>query len=334
LTNLHESSLLREAIERVARVFCDLVIFLDPDFKVQTNGHEFHAFFQENADGRRFTDFVATSADVDRFTSMVAATCKSDAPGLITVTLLQNHGLRKVEADIFISRTHKGVILGVAVSKEQLHTSDMTCRAELVGRPVDSGNESECQIEGLSEAPMSAWSTPTEKVFAEGRIEEILELGEREHWVVPAHMLSINFNKILGQGGFSVVHSGLVTGAPVAVKLPVGRSIETHEHLRCALHEIRIYRHVHHPNIALFHGATLVNGKLMVVLEHISGQRLSEFVFQDTLQDSWKASLVLGLVSAVWYLHALEPSIVHGDLKPSNAMVQVVVPLQQRFEVD
>jgi len=107
LANLQESSLLREAIERVARVFCDLVVFLDSDFKVYTDGQKFREFFQEHADGRTFTDFMATSEDVERFTSMVAATSTTDTPGMITVTLFQSHGLRKVEADIFISRTHR-----------------------------------------------------------------------------------------------------------------------------------------------------------------------------------------------------------------------------------
>jgi len=315
-TNLQESSLLREAIERVARVFCDLVVFLDSDFKVYTDGQKFREFFQEHADGRTFTDFMATSEDVERFTSMVAATCTADAPGLITVTLLQNHGLQKVEADIFISRTHKGVILGIAVSKEQFPSSEMTPQARYLCCPnlLDS--------ESSNEASMSAWSTPTEKVFAEGRIDQILLLGESEHWVVPSGILSVNLQTILGQGGFSVVHSGLLAG------VPVHRATASHEHLRCALNEIRIYRHVRHRNIALFHGASLVNGELAVVLENISGQCLGQFVDRD-LRASWKASLILDLLSAVWYLHALQPSIVHGDLKPNNAMVEVLLPFEQ-----
>jgi len=133
----------------------------------------------------------------------------------------------------------------------------------------------------------------------------------------------------LGQGGFSAVHGGLLAGAPIAVKMPRCRSFASHEHLRCALNEIRIYRRVHHQNIAMFHGAALVNGQLAVVLENISGQCLTQFVVQDRLQASWKTSLIFGLLSAVWYLHALEPSIVHGDLKPNNAMVEVMLPFKQ-----
>jgi len=336
LANMHESSLLREAIERVARIFCDLVIFLDTEFTVYTDSREFRAFFQEQADGRSFTDFIATSEDIERFKSMVATTCKTDAPGRITVTLLQRHGLQKVDADLFISRTHKGVILGIAVSKEQLptmeSTGEMTPRAQVVGVRCDLLN-SDDQTESLNGASTSAWSTPTEQMFAEASIEHILNLGELEHWMVPAGMLNINFKTILGEGGFSVVYSGHIAGAPVAVKLPKGRLIhnetETHEHMRCVLNEVRIYRHVRHRNIVTFHGATLVNGQLAVVLENISGQCLSAFVYQDTLQTSWQTSLILDLLSAVWYLHAREPSIVHGDLKPSNAMVELCVPFQQ-----
>jgi len=313
-------------------VFCDLVLFLDADFKIHTDHREACAFFQEPADGRVFTDFIAMSEDVKRFTSMVATACSTDAPGLITVTLLQNRGLRKVDADLFISRTHKGVILGIAVSKEQLPTNEMGSPTECLGLQcdiLDSEIQSTCQTESLNGASISAWSTQTDKIFAEASIEQIQELGMLEHWMVPSGILSINLQTILGQGSFSVVHSGLLAGAPIAVKMPGGRFTASNEHLRCALNEIRIYRHVRHQNIALFHGAALVNGQLAVVLENISGQCLTEFVVQDRLQASWKTSLIFGLLSAVWYLHALEPSIVHGDLKPNNAMVEMLLPFRQ-----
>jgi len=138
-----------------------------------------HAFFQTETNGRPFTDFIATPEDVQRFTSMAEAT--NDVPGLISATLLQGEGVRTVEAQLFISRTHKGLILGIAVTKEHFpvardtdecsflaqNASQMSVDAESVGdRP-----------ESLVETSIHASTTMTAKAFKE------LDIGKiRGNW--------------------------------------------------------------------------------------------------------------------------------------------------------
>jgi len=84
-------------------------------------------------------------------------------------------------------------------------------------------------------------------------------------------------------------------------------------------------RQLRHPNIVLFHGATLTNCRVVLILEKVKGQLLNKFVHR-TLDISWRECLTRDLLAVIWYLHSREPPVVHGDIKPSNMMVEVRVP--------
>jgi len=117
----------------------------------------------------------------------------------------------------------------------------------------------------------------------EASLEQIQKLGELEHWIVPAGMVNLNDDTILGKGSVGVVFGGEYCDSAIAVKLlknpPIHNDADTLK-LKSALNELRIYRRLRHQNIALFHGATLFNGQLALVLEKIRGQRLSACVCQ------------------------------------------------------
>ncbi len=90
--------------------------------------------------------------------------------------------------------------------------------------------------------------------------------------------------------------------------------------------ELRILRHVRHPNVVLFYGACLdvESGGLALVMELVLGECLDAFV--DKLDRGGEATLslhrvVLRLCRGLSYLHALNPVAIHGDLKPSSVMV-------------
>jgi len=42
----------------------------------------------------------------------------------------------------------------------------------------------------------------------EANLEQIQKLGELEHWIVPAGMVNLNDDTILGKGSFGVVYDG------------------------------------------------------------------------------------------------------------------------------
>jgi len=69
----------------------------------------------------------------------------------------------------------------------------------------------------------------------------------------------------------------------------------------------------------------LFNGQLALVLEKIRGQCLSAFVCQPNMSMYLNVSMILDLLSAIWYLHEQRPPIVNGDLKPTNLMVETRV---------
>jgi len=92
--------------------------------------------------------------------------------------------------------------------------------------------------------------------------------------------------------------------------------------------ELCILRKIRHPNIAAFHGACVdpESGELAIVLEHVRGIRLARFVAGDdgrggTCSFVDRHRVLLDVCSALRYLHAQSPCIVHGDLKDSNVLV-------------
>jgi len=176
----------------------------------------------------------------------------------------------------------------------------------------------------------------TAKAFQELDIGKIREIGELEHWLLPASSMSIDFTAILGQGGFGTVCSGSLCGSPVAVKS--AKILQTHtatdidKMLMSVANELRILRQLRHPNIVLFHGASLINGQVVLILEKVKGQILSVFV-HGALHIHWRERLTRDLLAVIWYLHSREPPVVHGDIKPSNMMVEVRVPgIGESFE--
>jgi len=225
------------------------------------------------------------------------------------------------------------LILGIAVTKEQFATKEVTNNLlpesqcfEYSGVDVVSSGS---QPESLNKSSTPAGSTRTEEMFMEADLEKIQVLGELEHWIVPAGMVNMN-DTILGVGSFGVVFDGEYCGSPIAVKFPKNPAIDndadTLTRVKSILHELRMYRRLRHQHIALFHGAMLFNGQPALVLEKIRGQSLTIFVHQANMSMLWKTSMILDLLSAVWYLHEQKPPIVHGDLKPNNMMVEIRIP--------
>jgi len=171
----------------------------------------------------------------------------------------------------------------------------------------------------------SAW---TEQVFRDTNLEEIGKIGEREHWLVNPELVHIEHGRILGQGSYGVVTGAKYCGSRAVVKFPKHALFadvkETRNYLASAANELRVMRRLRHPNIVLFHGAWLADKTIATVLEEIRGQKLNKFLRQP-LTVRWQEFMMLDMCSAIWYLHVQMPSIVHGDLKPGNVMVEVVV---------
>ncbi|CAE8613576.1 unnamed protein product [Polarella glacialis] len=95
------------------------------------------------------------------------------------------------------------------------------------------------------------------------------------------------------------------------------------------LNELRLLRHVRHPNIVSFYGAALLQGSsfgVLLVLELVDGPMLSQYVkdvYAVQPQSKclrWMHGVLDGTSLALRHLHE-GPNITHGDLKLANIKV-------------
>jgi len=144
-------------------------------------------------------------------------------------------------------------------------------------------------------------------------------------------------DKKLGQGEFGQVIAGRFRGSLVAVKVTKsGANSLIHavsqdeekavQHLGLVANEIRLMRHVRHPNIVLFHGACVDPrvSEIALVFEMIEGITLDKAVPREPVADDAAVlhQVCVQMCCALHYLHSHSPVIVHSDLKASNVMVE------------
>eukprot|EP00445_Apocalathium_hangoei_P079451 CAMPEP_0204172898 /NCGR_PEP_ID=MMETSP0361-20130328/44500_1 /ASSEMBLY_ACC=CAM_ASM_000343 /TAXON_ID=268821 /ORGANISM="Scrippsiella Hangoei, Strain SHTV-5" /LENGTH=580 /DNA_ID=CAMNT_0051131065 /DNA_START=34 /DNA_END=1776 /DNA_ORIENTATION=- len=195
------------------------------------------------------------------------------------------------------------------------------------------------QIEGDAASVVTDATGMTEGLFRIGEdastgerqlpLKEIAALGRKERWLIPTSDLRPLPGSLLGRGGFGIVVAAEYHGATVALKVPCLRSGEAdmgRESRSDVANELRIFRRLRHPNILLFYGACISpnNGELCLVLEYVHGKPLRKLGAELQLRPVERGAVAADIGSALRYLHAQAPAIVHGDIKDSNIMVQLL----------
>jgi len=158
-----------------------------------------------------------------------------------------------------------------------------------------------------------------------GSLEILQELGFYEQWLIEPEVLQFSSDdeegNVLGRGSFGQVRKATWHGKVVAVKESVNQPGDP----RCFSNELRILRHVRHPNIALCLGACIdpATYSIRLVLEYVDGVTLDKFLESTGPRpnDTHRMHLLKGIAEGLRYLHERRPNVVHGDLKPSNIMV-------------
>lgn len=156
------------------------------------------------------------------------------------------------------------------------------------------------------------------------KISQISQIGKSEHWLIEQEDVQADESRILGAGGFGVVMEGSYHGARVALKASLATKEMSWD---LVVNELRVLRRLRHPNIVTFYGACLMEGTLDVVLvmELVHGALLQEYVPPPPaegppMQQRWQ--LAHDVCCALMYMHSQKPSIVHGDIKDNNMMVE------------
>ncbi|MDX2042062.1 MAG: protein kinase [Acidobacteriota bacterium] len=127
----------------------------------------------------------------------------------------------------------------------------------------------------------------------------------------------------LGRGGMGVVCLAERTDQQyrqqVAIKL-LWPGVNQAEIIRRFRRERQILANLHHPNIAqLFDGGTTEDGRPYFVMEHVTGQPITEYCRARQLTIAERLTLFQQFCSAVQYAH--QNLVIHRDLKPGNILV-------------
>jgi len=203
---------------------------------------------------------------------------------------------------------------------------------------LDSGDTASCAASTVRTGPLfnhiskCLMAESADVDLMESNLGTIKKLGMKEHWLLNLDDFEKpDEDKILGYGGYGVVKQYIFRGSPVAVKTPRvrGETEDAHKSgMRTLLNELRVLRHVRHPNIVLFHGACLFPASsgctlLALVFELISGMPLNEYLASSQGADELKRhKILLDVCGALRYLHAHDPRICHGDIKDTNILVE------------
>ncbi|XP_078153972.1 LEAF RUST 10 DISEASE-RESISTANCE LOCUS RECEPTOR-LIKE PROTEIN KINASE-like 1.1 isoform X2 [Carex rostrata] len=131
--------------------------------------------------------------------------------------------------------------------------------------------------------------------------------------------------KKLGHGGFGIVYKGtLKDGHTVAVKRLYQNSYKSTEQF---MNEVEILSGLHHLNLLTLYGSTACSSReLLLVYEfvpngtvasHLHGPRSSKNVLTWPL----RLSIAIKTANALAYLHAIEPPIIHRNVKTNNILL-------------
>ncbi|CAE8623071.1 unnamed protein product [Polarella glacialis] len=199
-------------------------------------------------------------------------------------------------------------------------------QAQLQKKDPSPSSEASLAIDtrSLASAPLSQYIFGKDgEMELDVQLQAILQLGKVEHWIIEPSQLRCFPEVLLGRGVFGVVILGDLCGAATAVKLPFAKQALALDDLS---NEIRILRRIRHPNIVGFHGVCVLTSLQVMVLveEYIHGRSMaSQMKDKKTLVSDAKChGILLDVCNALLYLHSLKPTVAHGDLKPSNVVLE------------
>ncbi len=132
--------------------------------------------------------------------------------------------------------------------------------------------------------------------------------------------------KELGVGSFGKVYLVIhkKTNVKYAIKAIDKRNKTNQEEKPYFRREIEIMYKVHHPNVVKLFGHFEDNDYCYFIMEYISKGNVFSLMPKDKkkkFSSQIVASLMKDVISAVYYLHNMNPPIIHRDIKPENILL-------------
>ena len=135
-----------------------------------------------------------------------------------------------------------------------------------------------------------------------------------------------DIKKELGSGAFGhvylVVHKQ--TNAQYAIKAIDKRNKMNVEETPYFKREIEVMYKVHHPNVVKLYGHFEDNNYCYFLMEYISKGNLYGLIPKNNkkrINTKVVATIMKDIISAVYYLHNMNPPIIHRDIKPENILL-------------
>jgi hypothetical protein len=259
-----------------------------------------------------------TSVSISGFINLILPEFKKLFSLTVSVNGISEKSLKKLEQ----ACEAKNIELTVASSPL---SSEKVKSATQVDTPKTTSGKEEVPISPAAQSPtppaqlapadsISSTSSQTPKLIKPYLDEQG---GIRVQFTIP--YAKLEFGKILGEGGFGVVHQGKYAHTDVAIKC-----IQAHKLTEHALEELKseslFMVQLRHPNVVQCYGACLEPGHYSLVMELMPKGSLYDLL-QNKQEISWglRAQIAVDIASGLAYLH--DQQIVHRDLKSMNVLL-------------
>ncbi|GLJ45086.1 hypothetical protein SUGI_0949140 [Cryptomeria japonica] len=137
-------------------------------------------------------------------------------------------------------------------------------------------------------------------------------------------VMTSNFQREIGKGGYGPVYLGCFQGKDVAVKI---LSDKSHQGAMEFSTEVDILSKLHHKNLVKFMGYCTEEQKLVLIYEYMSNGDLRHCLdgqtsSRNTLEWERRLNIALDAAQGLEYLHVgCKPGIIHRDIKSSNILL-------------
>ena len=132
--------------------------------------------------------------------------------------------------------------------------------------------------------------------------------------------------KELGSGSFGNVYlvKHKVTNCEYAIKAIDKRNKTNQEEKPYFKREVEVMYKVHHPNVVKLYGHFEDNNYCYFIMEYVSKGNVYNLLPTDKkkrISTKVCASIIKDIISAIYFLHNMNPPIVHRDIKPENVLL-------------